>query len=192
MCDPVTIGTIGTIASVASGVFGAVSSINQGKAANASAQYQAQVDEQNATLALQKKKVIDDQQSIDNRRLGEAKRHDIGELRAAAGAAGVDPGFGSSGDLIGDTTQAYRIDQGILLKNNDTARRDQDITAYNYTTDAQLKRQQGKDALKAGKNNALGSLLGSASAVAGKWSPKAAPSGSIYGPTPSGGVVYGV
>lgn len=171
MCDPVTIATVATIGS---GVIGAFSAIQQGQAQKKAANYQAQVDAQNATLAQQQKATIEEQASIDNRRLGQQKAAAIGDLRAKAGASGLDIGTDTSAsDLIGDTSAAYRIDQNILFKNAKNAMRDKDIESYNYNTDAILQQQKGKDAANAGFLGAAGSLLSSAGSVASKWTPKA-------------------
>lgn len=173
MCDPVTIGTI---AAIGSSVVGAVGSYQQGQAAKRSADYNAALDLQNAELQQRQKATVDEQLSIDNRRLGEQKRAAIGDLNAKAGAAGVDPGFGSAADLVGDTTQGYRIDQGILLKNAYTNKANIDANISNYTSDAALKTMQGKDAATAGLFSAGASLLSGASTVAGKWKPSSSKS----------------
>lgn len=166
MCEPATIATIATIASAA---VGAYSSIQQGRATYQAEMYNAQIQERNAQSAENDQALVKDEAAIERRRLGERVRAERGDMVAKFTAMGVDAGFGSPADLIGDVNQAYAIDRGILGRNEITAlgRLDKDVADYRDA--ASMSRSSGRGALKAGKIAALGSLLDGAATVSSRW-----------------------
>ncbi|WP_415993064.1 hypothetical protein [Desulfovibrio piger] len=108
--DPATLTAISIASTVASTGMGVMSSIQQGKARQAQAEYQADVARQNQQLA--------EQQASAQRKEGYdnmiAKRQEtaklIGRQRAAAGASGATVDVGSSLDLQADTAAQGEID----------------------------------------------------------------------------------
>lgn len=157
----------------------AVSAIQSGRAQQASAEFNAEQMRTNAANAEEDIRVTQEQAGIDRRRLGAQLRADKGSLQAQYAAMGVDPGFGSPADLVGDLGQAYAIDRSILNQNESTAIRRIDQERADLLNSARLTVAEGKSAARAGTMNAFGSLLSSASGVAGKWAvPSAATSGA--------------
>lgn len=166
MCEPTTILTIATVASAA---VGAYSSIQQGRAAYQAGMYNAQIAERNAQAAEDEQARIKDEAAIERRRLGERVRAERGELNAKFTAMGLDPGFGTPADLIGDVEQAYDIDRSILGRNEISALERLDKERADYLDSANMQRAGAKSAWQSGKIGAVGSLLDGAASVSGRW-----------------------
>lgn len=173
MCEP---ATILTIASVASAAVGAYSSIQQGRAAYQAEMYNAQIQERNAQAVEAEKLQTKDAAAIERRRLGERVRAERGDLVAKAAAMGIDPGFGSPADLVGDVNQAYNIDRSILGRNEISALERLDKEQADFRDAAAMSRASAKGALKAGYFGAVGSMLDGAANVSSRWiQPSSAP-----------------
>lgn len=167
MCvDPITIFAI---ASTASAAVGAYSSIQHGNAQYKAGMYNAQIAERNAQAVETEKANVSDAAAIERRRLGIRVQAEKGEQVAAASAMGIDPGFGTAADLVGDIQKSYMIDRSIIGKNELTQLGQLDKQQADYRDSASMSRAGAKDALKAGRIGAIGSLLDGASSVAGHW-----------------------
>lgn len=195
MCEPTTIFLV---VSAASAAVGAYSAIQTGRAQQASAEFNAQVQQRNAQAAEDEQANVRDEAAIERRRRGERVRAERGDLVAKYSAMGVDPGFGTPADLIGDTQRAYNIDLSILGRNEETAIKNLDKQIADYRDAATLSRMEGKSAVRAGNTAAVGSILQGAANVSSKWiqpnTGSAAPGGtsiakpraqSIFAPLPT-------
>lgn len=159
-------GTIATVATVAGGAMTAVGQIQAGNAQYKASMFNAQIARQNADLERQKRGIITEQYARENQRLGEKSGQAIGAARAAAAANGIDPDYGSALDIQNDTRDAASIDRDILGRNYGVALRDNDMTAYNYLSQATLDSRQAKSAITSSRIGAAGTLLTTAGAVA--------------------------
>lgn len=166
MCDPVTIFTTATVLSA--GV-GAYSSIQQGRAQYKAEMYNAQIAERNAQAAENEQARVKDEASIERRRLGERARAQMGDFKARFTAMGVDPGFGTPADLVGDVGQAYSIDRSILGRNEISSLERLDKERADYLDSAKQSRASARSALRAGNIAAVGSLLSGAAGVSSRW-----------------------
>lgn len=166
MCEPTTIFAVATALSAAVGAYG---SIQQGRAQYQSEMYNAQIQERNAQAAENEQANVKDQAAIERRRLGEKVRAERGDMVAKFTAMGVDPGFGSPADLVGDINQAYSIDRSILGRNEITGLEKLDKEVADYRDAARMSRSSAKGALKAGNIAAVGSLLDGAANVSSRW-----------------------
>ncbi len=91
-----------------------------------------------------------------------------GQQRAQMGAAGLDLGFGSASDLIVETAQMGYEDSSIINENTDKEVRGYEIRAANYANEAKAQKYGAKTAKTAGYIAAAGTVLSSASQIAGK------------------------
>lgn len=187
MCEPATIFAVATVASAA---VGAYSSIQAGNATYKAEMYNAQIAERNAQSAENEQANVKDAAAIERRRLGERVRAERGQYVVNATASGIDPGFGTPADLIGDVNQAYAIDRSILGRNEITELGRLDKEAADYRDSAAMSRASAKSARKAGMIGAVGSILDSAASVSGRWitptssAPRTVPRKTTAGPPP--------
>lgn len=188
MCDPTTIFLA---ASVASAGVAAYSSIQQGKAAERAAEYNAKVDQINAAEAIRQQDTVREQAAIDRRRLAAEMRGARGQAVASAAAMGLDPNFGSSADLVGDIEQGYRIDKSIINRNEQESIRALDMQAAGFKNQATLSIMEGKAAKQAGYLGAAGSLLQGASAISSRFITPPKPKGGIGSTAGSGTIRTG-
>lgn len=130
---------------IASTVFGAVSSVQQGMAANAAAKYNARVSENNARQAELSAKYDEDRHRDNVMRL-------MGSQRARYAAAGIDPNSDTALDVMADTAIQSELDALALRYGGK-------VQSSAYKDQANLDRAAGKNAMMAGYMGAGGSLL---------------------------------
>lgn len=165
---------ISIASTVASTGMGVMSSIQQGKARQAQAEYQADVARQNQQLA--------EQQASAQRKEGYdnmvAKRQEtaklIGRQRAAAGASGATVDVGSSLDLQADTAAQGEIDAlNIYNQASDKAYGTQ-LQGWNYGQQAAGYDAQADAAGSSIWSNAAGTALGGIAQIGSTWGKYAA------------------
>lgn len=148
---------------------GVISSIQQGKAQAAQAQYQADVARQNQELA--------ERQAGAERREGyEAmitKRQEtarlIGRQRAAAGASGAAVDVGSNLDLQADTAAQGEIDALNAYNAGLDSAYNYELQAHNYKQQAAAYDAQGRGASRAGYLNAMSAAIGGIAEMGSTW-----------------------
>lgn len=157
------------IASLAGTAVSAVGAIQQGNAAKAAADYNAQIAERNAVIARQQGAAAAAKQEREGRiRMGMA--------RASAGGSGVT--LDSFGDLLQDSAKQEELDRLTILYNAD-------LQAQSGELSAAGERASGAAAQKAGYIGAAGSLLkGGASAYSKMGSTTPATTPRVYGMSP--------
>ena len=167
--DPVTLTAISIASSAMSTAVGVVSSIQQVKAQQKQADYQAKVAQRNQELA--------EQQASAERMAGyeeaQATRRKaatlIGAQRAAAGASGAAVDIGSNLDLQADTAAQGEMDAiNAYNKGLDSAYNSQ-IQAWNYGQQAEGYKMQGQAAKQAGYLNAASTALGGIADMGSTW-----------------------
>lgn len=140
------------IVMIASAALSAYGAIQQGKAAKAAANYNAQIQQQNAQIARTNAAAEADQ----SRRETMMR---LGSIRAAQGASGG-TAEGSVLDVLGMTAaEGKRQEQEITYRG--------ELQARGYTNTAQLEQFSGKQAQTAGYLKAGSELLGGASSAYG-------------------------
>ena len=133
-----------------------MSSIQQGKNARATAEYNAKMGEIKARDVINLAAIEQEKhrQKVNSLR---------GSQRASAGASGVDVDSGSSGD-IGEQTVVLGEEDAQTIRSN-AAR-----AAWGYRAQSELDLYQGKAMQTASRLNAAGTLLsGGAKAIGSKW-----------------------
>lgn len=148
------------VLSAASAAMSALGSIQQGKAAKASANYNAQVQQNNAQIALNNATLAGREGAANAEKEQMKTRQNVGAIKAAQAASGIDINKGSAVDVQSGASEA-----GLL--NAITVRSNAARQAYGYQTQAasataqsELDKVQGKNAVKAGYVNAAGTFLG--------------------------------
>lgn len=141
----------------------------QGVAQRNAAQYQAQVALNNQKLAEQYAQV----ETQKGQRLEEAKRMQTaqveGNVRAAAGAAGVEVNAGSPVRLQEDAARLGELDAQTIRNNSARAAYGYRVQGMSYAGQAQLDEMTASDASSAGSLGAFSSIIGGASSVSDKW-----------------------
>ena len=161
MAIPIAIG-----ATVLSTAFGAYGAIEQGQASAAAANYQAQVQANNAKIAQQNAAYAT--ASAQDKAAGETLQggQQLGAIKAAEASQGVDV---NSGSALGVQTSQKLVNQANVA----TTLNQGQWQAYGYQTAAQsdqaqsaLSVAQGASASSAGILSGVGSLLSGASSTA--------------------------
>ena len=159
---------LGAVATVAGTALGAVGSYQQGKAQEAAYNYQAQVAQQNAKIAEQNAG-MERQAGLEEARRQRIKTlQAVGTQKVALAANGVDVGYGSSLDLIEDTSMLGELDALMLETEGERKARNYEIQANNYINEANLASYSARNARAAsatvtlaGGLKAVGSLASS-------------------------------
>ena len=168
---------IGPIVAIASTVLGVVGSLQQAKAAQQAAEYQAQAARNMAKFTVGAGQVEEQAQRMKTNAL-------IGQQRAAAAASGVEVNTGSPMDIQVSTQVLGELD-AQTIRSNTRAR------AQAYQDQAVLHGMEADAAQTEGWLGAFGSILGGASSFAKKWTdPNSAwgPGRSLGGYGSSGGL----
>jgi len=172
------IAMVATLASTGMSVMG---SIQQGKAASAQANYQAQVAENNAaTSRLQAADAIERGKIEEGQHRKQVSRM-IGQQRAGIAGSGFELGDETSQDILGDTASMGELD-ALTIRNN--AQREAwgfEVQGQNATAEAGLSRMRGASAKTASYWQAGGDLLGGATKFATMGATNKKQTGSIWG-----------
>ena len=184
MCDfGITALVTSIVATVVSTTMGVVSSVQQGKAAQEQANYQAELNRRNARIAQQN---ADDkrQEGIEETRMQRLKTlQKVGAQQAALAANGVDVSEGTALDLIEDTAAMGELDALTTQYNYEKQALAFESQADNFNNQANLDVIAGQNAYRAGVTNAWASGisgLGDTAAVASKWySPKSSTNNGV-------------
>jgi hypothetical protein len=157
---------VGVTGAVVGGVLGTVSAVNQAESAKAQAQYQADIEAENARLAKLEAEQIDLQANQERSQLRLKALSQLGTSRANFASRGVVLGAGTANDMEADIMDAYDLDKRNL--NYDIAtrawqKRVEAINATNqstlYKAQAQAYDQQKKSAITTGIINTTSSAI---------------------------------
>jgi hypothetical protein len=173
MCEIATIAgvTIGVmdVVGAAGTIMGAMGAMQSGNAARAAGDYNAQIAENNKVIAerqasdaLARGKIAEDEQ----RRKTMAIK---GAQRAALGASGVALDSGSALDILGDTAAFGELDALTIRSNADREAYGYRVQGMNFEAEAGLARAGGKAAQTAGMIGAGATLLSGAAGVGDRW-----------------------
>lgn len=159
--------------------------LQQGKSQNAMYQYQAGVADVNATIAKQNADFSRAAGETEAEKSAMQTRQVLGKIRTGQGASGLDVNTGTN--LKVQTSQADVGAHDVDVIRSNAARRayGYEVEAYNKKTQGELYRYAGANAKRASKIAALGSIVGGAANVAGKWT-QASQAGAL-GSSSSGG-----
>lgn len=172
MADPVSGGmaAIGMAGGLAQGVLGAIGAKGKADAESTAYMYKAGLSRVNADIASQNADYARNVGEVDAQLSGLKGRQQGGALRAAKGAGGLDVNTGSAEGVQADQHSAAVYDQTIIRSNAAKQAYGYEVEAFNQRAQAKLYDMSADYARKAGKINALSSLIGGATSVASKWS----------------------
>lgn len=156
---------------------GVYQSIQQGKAQQAQANYQAKVARANAQMAEQQASAERRQgyeNMLNTRRKAAAL---IGSQRAAAGASGAAVDFGSFADVAEDTAMKAEFDAINAYNQGIDRGYNSEIQAWNYGSQAQGYEAQGSAARSAGNLGAIGTAIGGIAEMGSTWAKFQQPGG---------------
>lgn len=142
-------------ATAVSAIVGGIGQMNSANAAAQAASYNAEINRQNAKIAIEQ----GNSQAQAQYRAGALK---LGAVRAAMAASGIDPNSGSALSTQSDIGTATG-------ENVANTRYNAQLRAYGFNAQAQLQDFQASQSRAAGTIGMVSSLLGGASQFAGKW-----------------------
>lgn len=174
MCDwGITATVVSVVATAVSTALSVTSAVNQANAAEAQYEYQAEQDRRNADTA-EKNATEARQAGIEESRLKRMKTlAQIGELKTANAANGVNINSGTALDTIEDTATMGELDALNSLYQSERTAQNYEIQAGNLVNQSGMNSISAKNASKAGALNAFGTALEgigkSSQKFAGKW-----------------------
>ena len=184
--EPTTMMIGSMVAGAGSSIMGGIGQQNQLSAQAQSARYQAQVAENNRLIAEQNARYARQAGAGNAQAQDFMTRAQLGQARAAVGASGIDTGYGSPVEVRDSISQLGRLKTLEEIQKAEQA-------AYGYRTQgtefgaqAGLQRMQAQSAEAAKGPAMLGTILGTAASVGGKWAMYKNPYGGGYGAGSSG------
>ena len=148
---------------------GVYSSIKQGQAQQAQAEYQSKVAQRNADLAEQQASAqrMQGYEQMQAERLKTARL--IGQQRAQAGASGVAVDSGSFEDVAEDTKAAGEFDAINAYNSAIDKSYNTEIQAWNYESQAAGYEAQGQAAQQGSMLSAIGQGIGGIASMGSTW-----------------------
>ena len=161
-----SIAALPTIMTVVGGAVSAVGAIQQGQAAAAQANYQAQIMKNNQILAQQ--------EAVEARRRGRVEEENIRERvaqlrarqRAAAAGTGQVADMGTAGAIEADTAALGEVDALTARRNAEIEARMMSIRAQQFGSQAEMERLAGDNQRRAGYISAGSTVLTTAGTLA--------------------------
>lgn len=160
-------GGIGLALSAISGIVGAIGSMQQAGAAQAQANYQAQVARNNETIARQNAQYATAAGEAQAQAQDFKSRAQLGAIEAAQSASGIELDSPTLRQVREGSGQVLRLDTANVMANAALRARGYEAQASNYASEADLARMRGRSS--SGYIGAFGSLLGGASSFSEKW-----------------------
>ena len=158
MADPVTIAVmtgVSMAATAAGGALKASGQLQEGAATQEMYRYKAAIAEKNRQYESMAGE-------IEAQRRGMKSRFEVGQARATQGASNLDV-YAGSAPLVRQSIHDVGVQEQAMAR-SEFGRR-----AYGYEAESLLDVAAGKQARKASKIAAFGTLLGTASSVSDKW-----------------------
>lgn len=162
-------GVAALLLTAASAGISAYGAIEQGKANSAAASYQAQVAQNNQTIANQNAQFALQQGQQEEAAKRQQTAQTISEQRAITAASGIDPNSGSSKRIQGDTAALGELDAQTIRNNAARTAWGYQNQGMNFGAQASLLQSQSANASAAGELGAFSSIVGGAASVANKW-----------------------
>jgi hypothetical protein len=128
---------------------------------------QAAMAERNAQIENRKQEQIADNYAIQDRRLRAKERLHQGQVRAAAGAAGIDSAGGSPLDIMSAGWDAYEQDKMISLSNQRNENFNSRVAQTDLENRAASYRAAADNTKRVARMQGLATILGTATAIAG-------------------------
>jgi type II secretory pathway pseudopilin PulG len=168
MCDfGISALVVAAVAGIASTAVAVTSSVQQGKAQQAQANYQAAVNRNNAQIA-QNNANLERQQGIEDARAHRIKTlANVGKQQAGMAANGLDITQGTALDVIEDTAAIGELDAMTAQWNQERKALSYEAQGNNFVNQANLDEFGGRNAYQAGVMGAISAGLSGLSSTAG-------------------------
>ena len=169
MTSPTTIGEVGLGSTAAGSALSAFGAYDTGTANSRMYGYQAQVAQINSKIALQNAdyaRMQGEQQAVIAGRRGAQQ---LGGIRAAEGASGLDVNSGSAKDVQTSQKGTTALDLTQIRSNAAKVAYDYDVQSTQDISQAGLYDMASSNAKTAGEIGALSSIVGGAGSVSSKW-----------------------
>lgn len=163
------LSTVGMVGSALSGVTGALGAVRSAGATSASAQYQAQVAQNNASIALGQANQATAAGAQEVETQGLKTRAEVGAIKAAQAASNVDVNTGSAVDVRSSAAELGELDALTIRSNAEKQAFGYETAAAGFTGQAALASSQASQAPIAGAISATGSLLSGATGVGNQY-----------------------
>ncbi len=163
------VGAVGIGTSLAGGLLSAFGASQAGQRQQDMFNYQAQVARINAQIDKQNEEYARNKGEIEATQYGMKARQQMGAIRAAQGASGIDVNSGSSVDVQNSQRKVSQMDITQIRSNAAKVAYDYDVKSTMDLNQATLDVMAGENAKKAGDINAMSSILGTVGSVSSKW-----------------------
>lgn len=178
MADPVTLAIIGTTAAVAGAGVSAAGAYSAGQAQSNMYKYQAGVAGMNKTVADQNRDYAFQSGEVEAQDQGMKSRFQIGQTKAIQGAGNLDVNTGTNSDIRDSEAAIGSQNQTMARSNAAKKAYGFEVDAANDTAQGQVYQMAADNAIMAANYKVAGSIIGGASAVAGKWTQASSAFGS--------------
>lgn len=155
MCEPATLMAASAVMTLGAAAYSGYQQNQAGKA-------NQQIAENNATLARQDSAAAQASGDRESEQMLWRTRAALGQQRAAAAANGLDIGFGTPAEIMGETAMFGEAQQQTIRAN--AARQ-----AWGFNSQATNYQNQGRQDRWAGRTGAVGTVLGGLGSAAGQW-----------------------
>lgn len=167
MCEPVSLGLLigGAVLSAGGAGLQAYGSVAAGKAANAEAQYQGRIAQNNAVVAAAHARDARERGAIEETRYAQDVADLKGQQRASLAANGVMLGTGSAARVLEDTAMMGSLDAATIRSNTERESLGFLNERNRFLDQANLYRAQGAAAKRAGVLGAVTGLVSAAGQI---------------------------
>ena len=128
---------------------------------------QAEAAQKNAQIASKQRELTSQRYAQEQLELRDKAKLRMGAARAQAGAAGLQGGVGSSGDLLASSQNAFEQDTQRLLQNQRNDTWSQYVNEVNYRNQANAYKTAASNSKAQGTIGALSTLAGAAASFYG-------------------------
>ncbi len=169
MADPLTLGTVAAVGSGIGGIVQGIGAKFSGEAQGAAYRYKAgvallnkQINEQNANWALESGDIKAEEEGL-------KAREEIGQTKVVQAASGIDVNTGSAAAVRDTQTKVAQFDQNVISWDASKTAWGFESKAATDLAESRLDLTAADTAKQAGILGEIGSFIGGASSVAGKW-----------------------
>lgn len=169
MADPFSLAGASMLATAVGGGITAAGQYSKGQSDASMYGYQAGMARTNAAIAKQNSDYALNAGEIQQRQSGAKTQFDRSRALTAQSGSNLDVNFGSAQDVRDSITSVGRQDQDTIRENAARKAYGYRIEGANQENQAAMYDAAGANAKKSGTINAIGTLIGTAGSVAGKW-----------------------
>jgi len=161
--------TLSLVGSAARGLFGFMGAQQTASATAGASNYQATVARNNQLIAQQNATQAAKAGAVQAQNRDFINKQRMGAIEAAQSASGIDLGVGSPTEVRRSAEMLGRLDTATVMSNALERARSEEVSAMNFSAQADLDKMQAQQARTAGMISGFSSLIGGASSFADKW-----------------------